>query len=451
MSNSIVEALVDTLRAISVEKSTGLLRVSTDYGLRMAFFEDGDLVYFASEDARESAREFLAAPEHFGDEESRERLDALSDVKKSLVAQVVESGLADADRLRPWLLAYARESFARAFDDREGSVKFVPKIKAEHPVSFRVPARVVVLESVRGMRDADAVREAVGPLTAVATPREDHMERLMSLPLDFKEGAVGSRLTSPMSIKDLVQVSDLPEADALRAILALRSADVLAPFEEPKELTDTGRLRRRKAALESGVAVDVAAAAALLGVTPGRQEEDAEAAPLVMADFDVTSNWNADAFAAPAEAPPAVPPARSKGDSGPLRVLASAYIQMAEVEAASGNYNGAVRYFETALEQKPGELTVILPFASYLLSFERPQTTETAERLLRQGCAMNPRAVEPRLELAKLYRAAGRHANAIEILSDAERIAPHDERVRAMLKTKARGLGGALFGRLRGQ
>jgi hypothetical protein len=287
------------------------------------------------------------------------------------------------------------------------------------------------------------------------------MDRLFTLPLNYQEGTVGSQLTSCMALKDLMAVSGLPEDQALRAILALRLAGVFAPFEAPHEQTDSGRLRIRKAALESGIAVDQAAAAAVLGASFA-DEADVGGAPLSMDEFESTAPWSAPASDTPpappsdprrAPAPPPAPsephPAQRRPESGQLRVLASVYVQMAEVEAAAGNFNGAVKYYETALGQKPNDLNVILPFANYLLSFDRAQTREAAERLLKRACASNPNAVEPRLALARLFRASGRQAQALDALAEAERVAPNNPDVRAMLDGKPRG-GGGLFARLRG-
>ncbi len=298
------------------------------------------------------------------------------------------------------------------------------------------------------MRDLELVRDAVGPLHWTVTPAADHFDRLMALPLNYHEGTIGSQLTAPMAVKDLIAVSDLPEDEAFRALLALFSAGVLPPSEEPRGLTDTGRLRMRQKALETGIAIDAEAAAVAIGMTRGGAEEVSAGAPITMSEFETTADWNPKVFAAAPQAnrEQAAPRPRRRGESGQLRLLASAYIDMARAEAAAGNFNGAVRYYETALSQKPGELTVILPFVEYLSKFDFPHTRELAERLLRQACVMNATSVEPRLELAALFRRTGRPAQALDVLAEAERVDPNDVRVRAMIDGKAKGIFGLFRG-----
>jgi hypothetical protein len=456
MPNFLIDQLAEALGDIADRRATCLMRVSTKNGHRMAFFEDGDLVYFASDDVRERLDAFLTADGRLDTARERADVAALALPNRPLAAQVIEHGVCDVDRLGPWIVEYAHECFARAFDDRHGAMKVMPGVRATHPVPIRVGARAVALESVRRMADAVLIREAVGPDTWTVSPTPDHMERLFSLPLNYQEGTLGSQLTTCMSIKDLVAVSDLSESEALRAILALRVSGVFAPFEEPKEMTDTGRLRMRQAALDAGVAVDTEAAAVALGsMAMAGVDAPAGDGPLAMREFESTQTWTVTPITPSERSRPDAETGQAAGrpqraGSGQLRVLASVYVQMAEVEAASGNFNGAVNFFETALGQKPGDLTVVMPFAKYLLSFDRPQTRDAAERMLKQACVTNPTAVEPRIQLVRIFRASGRPALAVEALAEAERLAPNDPEVRTLVDGKAPRGGGSLFGRLRG-
>jgi tetratricopeptide (TPR) repeat protein len=456
MSTFLIDQLVDSLLDIGSQRSVCLMRIATAHGQRMAFFEDGELVYFASDDARESLAAFLTGGGRLSSPDEREAIAQLDTPRGPLVAQILERGLCDADRLRPWLVEYACECFGRAFDDAQGTVKIMPNMRASHPAPFKLASAVLVLEAVRRMTDEEAVRRTLGPLDQMVVPADDHMDRLFALPLNYQEGVVGSQIMARVAIKELLTVSGLFEDEAIRAILALRLSGVIPPFEEAKELTDSGRLRIRKAALESGVAVDHGAAQVALGLARGLNDDGTIAdAPLSMSEFQTTGSWRLpmepEPPPPPSPPPPAPPPAPSAGPkragSGQLRVIASVYVQMAESEAAAGNFNGAVGYFEQALREKPGDLAVVLPFAKYLLSLDKGPTRDAAERLLKQACIVNPSSIEPRLALARLYRAAGRNALALEALGDAERIDPDNNELRAMLDGKGRG---GLFSKLRG-
>jgi hypothetical protein len=453
MSDLLIDRLAEVLGEIGATRGTGLVRISTKRGLRAAFFEEGNLVYVASDDPSERLADFVTGEGRLDDPVSRALVASLDQPNRSIVAQLLEAHVCTPEQLQPWLAEYAHMCFGRAFDDGEGTVKVMPKAKAQHPITISIPAVVLALESVRRMENDSLVRESVGPLGWEVAPPDGHLDRLLQVPVNYQEGTIASQLTARMKLEELIRVTGLPEDAAVRAILALRVAGIIPRAEEPQELTDTGRLRRREEARAAAVEVDQEVAA-LLALGMSRATADDEQADRAGALSMDELSGAAPRVEAPA-AQPSTPqysgaqPARKAGESGKLRLLASAYVQMAEAEAAAGNYNRAVEYYETAVEQKPGDLTVLLPFAKYLLTFKKPQATAYAERLLKQACATNPTKVEPYVELVKLYRATGRPAQAVEVLAEAERIGPRHPQVQALLSDRPRGAGG-LFSRLRG-
>jgi tetratricopeptide (TPR) repeat protein len=453
MSELLIDLLSEVLVEVGSTRGTCLARISTRRGLRAAFFEDGNLVYFASDDPSERLADFLTGPDRLDDPVSRALVAGLDQPNRSIVVQLLEAHVCTPEQLKPWLVEYAHMCFARAFDDGEGTVRVMPKAKAQHPVEFSIPAAALALESVRRMTDEALMRQAIGLLDWEIEPTATLMERLMQVPVNYQEGIIGSQLTARMKVRELVTVSNLAEDEALRAILALRVAGVIPRAQEPKTLTDSGRLRMRREAIESGVEVDREAAAMLaLGMARSDASEDVTASDGALS-MDELAGQAAPRPAAQQQQQqqqqqPQSRPAKA-GNSGQLRLLASAYVQLAEAEAAAGNYNGAVRYYEQALSQKPSDLTVILPFAKYLLTFKKPAANEAAERLLKQGCIANPGKIEPRVELVRAYRTMGRHAQAQEALAEAERLSPRHPAVQELLTERPRG-GGGLFARLRG-
>ncbi len=90
MPNFLIDSLTETLREIWVMGSTCLVRLSTESGLRMAFFENGALVYFASEDVREPLDAWLLQDERLGGADVRAALAASPSPQKPLVARILE-------------------------------------------------------------------------------------------------------------------------------------------------------------------------------------------------------------------------------------------------------------------------------------------------------------------------------------------------------------------------
>jgi hypothetical protein len=450
MSNLCVADLADTLVKIWSERKTGVLRIGTSGRLRMAFFEDGSLVYVVSDVPEENLAACFARAGRL--ERAHERLQLFhleKEVtrKKTLVALVLERGLRDADTVREWLVEYAYELFARVFDTRDVSWKLMPGVRAEHPLPFSVPAMTVVLEAVRGMRDDEAIHEAVGPLSRLTRPPNEGEAPVSELPLSFYEGLVAARVTGPISVEELVAGSGVPEADALRAVLALRLTGAIAPFSEPKRLGDSGLLRLLEtddtgfvvALDEPGAAEDLFADAATGPVAFG--ELDGSLPPRRGASAPLQMPVRPRGGSAPLQ----YPPPRPRGDTSRLRLLASAYIQMGEAEAAAGNYAAAAQCFESALAQKPNDLATMLAYAR--VHAARPGGVPAAERLLEKACEAHPKAAAPRIQLARIYLATGRDDDADDILMEARRFEPGNAEVRALLDGLTRRAGGGLLAR----
>lgn len=448
MDSPLVVRLADTLTDIGNAARTGVLRLSAGGRLRMAFFETGRLVYVVSDVPSEALAPFFARAGRL--ERAHERLE-LFDLEKrvtrktSLVALVLERNLRDEATVRAWLLEHAVEVFARVFDARDLSWKFTPGVKAEHPLPFSIPALELVLEAVRGMRDEETIHEVVGPPSLLTRPVDPPAARPPDLPLSFYEGLVAARVTEPVSIEELVATSGVPETDALRAILALRLSGAIAPFYEGKRMQDSGLLRLLATGEEEPITVDLVdeATAYAFEVT----DDDADG-PVTM---DELENAAAAAAAAPrpasaplqlparprgGSAPLQYPPPRARGDTSRLRLLASAYIQMGEAEAAAGNFAAAVQCFESALAQKPNDLPTMLAYAR--VHAKRPGGFSAAESLLEKACEAHPKAAAPRIQLARLYLAAGKEDDAEFALVEARRIEPVNAEIRSLFEALGR-------------
>src|SRR5688572_1873199 len=107
MPELLIDRLAEVLLEVGRMRETCLVRISTGRGLRAAFFEDGNLVFLASDDPSERLVEFLSAPGRLGDEVSRAMLASFEKSQRSVVAQAVESHLCTPEQLRPWLVEYA--------------------------------------------------------------------------------------------------------------------------------------------------------------------------------------------------------------------------------------------------------------------------------------------------------------------------------------------------------
>src|SRR5690242_3724397 len=109
MGNMLLTPLAEAFEKVRKTEATGVLRIASEGGLRMAFFENGRLVYFASDAPTDSLAAFLSAAGRLDSRAARETLADLHQPRRPLVSLVVDWELCDESRLRPWLIEYAYE------------------------------------------------------------------------------------------------------------------------------------------------------------------------------------------------------------------------------------------------------------------------------------------------------------------------------------------------------
>src|SRR4051794_13400919 len=102
MGNLLLTSLAEAFEKVRRTEATGVLRVASEGGLRMAFFECGRLVYFASDAPTDSLATFLSAEGRLDPRSARETLADLHQPRRPLVSLIVDWELCDEARLRPW-------------------------------------------------------------------------------------------------------------------------------------------------------------------------------------------------------------------------------------------------------------------------------------------------------------------------------------------------------------
>ena len=105
MKDLFVTQLDGSLLDIGRRWTTGALRITVQGHLRIAFFEQGALVYFISNLPDESLGAALTRPGRLETPASRSTLAELEQQvtrKRTLVSLLLENGACSAEKLRPW-------------------------------------------------------------------------------------------------------------------------------------------------------------------------------------------------------------------------------------------------------------------------------------------------------------------------------------------------------------
>ncbi|MDD3587372.1 MAG: tetratricopeptide repeat protein [Thermoguttaceae bacterium] len=109
--------------------------------------------------------------------------------------------------------------------------------------------------------------------------------------------------------------------------------------------------------------------------------------------------------------------------------LASTYQQQAIAQNQPGQLIQAENYYRACLDKKPSAETTVCCYRGIATSMTRRNQADQAVELLKGWQTRNPNSVEPKLELAYLYEAQGKNAEALQELQSAVALAPNDYRV----------------------
>lgn len=267
--------LAELLREISGEGLSGAVRLARERARAVVYFEAGEVVYAAT-----NLRAFRFA-------ECARRWNLMTETQLAGVgagtsdleagAALVASGALSREALDAITTRQVSELLCHALLWTDGNWDFDPRVRLAGQVRAGVNVKALLVESARRL-----------PAGFVAQRFGDGGEKLFpesGLPDDINlspgEAFVLSRVDAPVSVRDLVTVCGLPEAETLRAAYVLALGGFLRREHWPQALSDEEKERAR--ALES--------AQPKAQPTPEPEPQSAQKAP-------------ADAAAPPPQAPP---------------------------------------------------------------------------------------------------------------------------------------------------
>jgi tetratricopeptide (TPR) repeat protein len=115
---------------------------------------------------------------------------------------------------------------------------------------------------------------------------------------------------------------------------------------------------------------------------------------------------------------------------------------MAEKAAAEGDAAASSQYYQAALAADPDDLEALVGYAALLE--KGTNGWARAELLLKRACAAHPDAVHPYAALVRLYRAAGRSAEADALYKGLRTRSPDHPHVQALAEKPNRTTGNLL-------
>jgi curved DNA-binding protein CbpA len=238
--------LAELVREISSESLSGVVRLARERAKAVVYFGAGELVYAASNLRAYRFAECARRWSLLTEAQLASVGETTSDLEAS--AALVASGALSREALDDLTTRQVSELLCHTLLWTEGQWEFDPRVRLAGEFRASVNIKSLMVESARRL-----------PPHYVAARLANHQEMLRpetQVPDDINllpaEAFVLSRVDAPLSVRDLVIVSGLPEGEALRAAYTLALGGFLRREHWPQALTDEEKSRAH--ALESAQA-----------------------------------------------------------------------------------------------------------------------------------------------------------------------------------------------------
>jgi curved DNA-binding protein CbpA len=234
------QPLTELIREICDKKLSGSLRVEHEQSKVVVYFEEGSVVYAASNVRNLRLIEYLKKKELLSDSQLEKYSSKRSDL--ALAREIAADCLLPQSDLTRFLENLTADALRLALLWFEGTWDFDERARLSDPIRVHVDTATLLLESAR---KADP---------KLASGRFTMMDELISQGSGYstiagllpEEGFLLSRVEGDIKLSELVALSGLREADALRTVYGL----ILAGFLKRENWNQILRRTRRETVVE---------------------------------------------------------------------------------------------------------------------------------------------------------------------------------------------------------
>ncbi|MEP6569651.1 MAG: DUF4388 domain-containing protein [Acidobacteriota bacterium] len=215
------QPLAELIREISSKSLSGTLRLDHDRVQTAVYFDEGQLIYAASNLRTLRLREYLNKRGLLSEEQCGTLDGAVSDL--DLTASLVARGTLRQKDVDALLVILVSDVLRVSLLWTEGTWDFNGRARLVDPVRVNVDTGALIREAAQRIPESFVSRRFRNPGEMFS--RASEVSRTTNfLPA---EGFILSRLDKPMPLEELVLLSGLPEADAQRIIYGLALTDLV--------------------------------------------------------------------------------------------------------------------------------------------------------------------------------------------------------------------------------
>jgi curved DNA-binding protein CbpA len=213
--------LAELIREFGEASAAGALRLSRDRAKTVVYFENGSIIFAASNIRSYRLSEFLKRRGIVNDEALANTSAAASD--EELLAALVKQNKIKKEQVANIRATHVTDILRATLLWTEGDWQFDTRVRLAGDTRVTIDALRLLLEATRHLPADYLAARFPDPNEQIAAPR-DNGNSAKLLP---QEAFVASRLQGPMTITELEAVSGLGQEETLRAVYALAISGVV--------------------------------------------------------------------------------------------------------------------------------------------------------------------------------------------------------------------------------
>jgi curved DNA-binding protein CbpA len=219
--------LPGVLREIYVERRSGLLHFVHGEARYSVRFVNGSIVHAQSNVPQARLGEIMVGQGLLSQADLARAQATVARTKRRMGEVLVGMGVLNWERLGDALALQVRELLLQVFSWTEGRYEFEPRAEAVDHATLKLSTGDMILEAVRRVSGAPAVRHGLGDLERTLILSTDPLLRFQRLTLSAADGYVLSRVDGLSTAREIVAMIPLPAEEVERSLLGLLSTGLV--------------------------------------------------------------------------------------------------------------------------------------------------------------------------------------------------------------------------------
>jgi curved DNA-binding protein CbpA len=209
------------LRDIYVGRQSGLLHFARGAERYSVRFVNGNIVHAQSNLPQAHLGEIMVGQGLLSQSDLERARQIVARTEHRMGEVLVELGVLNWERLGDALALQVRELLLQVISWTDGRYEFEPRSEAEGHATLKLSTGEMILEAVRRVSGAAAVRYGLGDLDRTVIPSTDPLLRFQRLTLTASDGYVLSRVDGIATARQIVGMIPLPAEEVERSLLGL--------------------------------------------------------------------------------------------------------------------------------------------------------------------------------------------------------------------------------------